>query len=166
METEQLRTALEDLNFSAAMPAEVLQQLAAACRLERVEAGQFLFRESGDNETLYLIREGRLALEMNIPGQGQVRILTLGPGEMAGWSALLGKGRMTATAVAVRDTDLIAAASSELLELCESNHQFGFYMMRQMADALSKRLVATRLQLLDLFADAPTAQNALRDQAE
>lgn len=94
---------------------------------------------------------------MNVPGRGAVRILTLGPGEMAGWSALLDQGKMTASAVAVQDSEVIVAAADKLRQLCETNHDFGYHLMRQMAAALSERLVATRLQLLDLFADAPPA---------
>lgn len=155
MDTSQLEYILEELQFSAGMPSEALGQLAAESKLEHAPAGTVLFREGSRNRNLYLIRSGRLALEMNVPGRGAVRILTLGPGEMAGWSALLDQGKMTASALAVQDSEVIVAAADKLRQLCETNHDFGYHLMRQMAAALSERLVATRLQLLDLFADAP-----------
>lgn len=155
MDTSQLKYVLEELHFSAGMPSEVLGQLATESTIQQARAGSVLFREGTHNQNLYLIRSGRLGLEMNVPGRGAVRILTLGPGEMAGWSALLDQGKMTASARAVRDTEVIVAAADKLRQLCETNHDFGYHLMRQMAEALSKRLVATRLQLLDLFSDAP-----------
>lgn len=155
MDAKQLQYVLEELRFSAQMPRDVLDQLAAASTIAQVRAGAVVFREGTKNDNLYLVRSGRVGLEMNVPGRGTVRILTVGPGEMVGWSALLDNGKMTASAVAVEDIEVVVAPADKLRELCDSNRDFGFHLMRQMADALSKRLVATRLQLLDLFADAP-----------
>lgn len=166
MDTNQLKYVLEELRFSAVFPPEVLDDLAAASTIQQVSAGTVVFRESGANDNLYLLRSGRLALEMNVPGRGAVRILTIGPGEMVGWSALLGQGKMTASAVAVEDAELVVAPADSLRELCKANDEFGHQMMRQMADALSKRLVATRLQLLDLFADTPSAVPANKLEGE
>ena len=62
---------------------------------------------------------------------------------------------MTASAIALEESEVVVAAAERLRELCDTDHDFGYHMMRQMVAALSKRLVATRLQLLDLFADDP-----------
>lgn len=159
MDTSQLKYILEELHFSAGMPREVLEQLAGESTVQQVPAGTVVFREGSPNQNLYLIRNGRLALEMNVPGRGPVPILTLGPGEMVGWSALLNQGKMTASALAVQETEVVVAAAQQLHQLCEANHDFGYHLMRQMADALSQRLVATRLQLLDLFADAASVNS-------
>jgi CRP/FNR family cyclic AMP-dependent transcriptional regulator len=155
MDAGELKCILAELRFSAELPTEAIDQLADTTTIRSVSAGQIVFREGGTSGSLFLIRGGRIALEMNVPGRDVVRILTLGPGEMMGWSALLSQGRMTTSAVAVQDSELVVVAADKLQELCEVNHEFGFHLMRQMAAALSQRLVATRLQLLDLFADAP-----------
>jgi len=161
MDTNQLRFVLEELSFSADLPAAFLSQLAVDATLEQAPAGGLLFREGSQNDNLYLVRSGRLALEMNVLGRGAVRILTLGPGEMVGWSSLLNEGKMTASAVAVEDTEVVVAPADKLRALSEANHDFGFHLMRQMAAALSMRLVATRFQLLDLFADSsPTTSDS------
>lgn len=60
---------------------------------------------------------------------------------------------MTSTAVALQPVKTIAFDGDALRQLCERNHEIGYYVMRQLETALSHRLVATRLQLLDLFAD-------------
>ena len=159
METNQLKFILEELRFSAALPADAVEQIAAGASLQRLAAGEFLFREGRANHNLYLVRRGLVALEMQVPQRGAVRILTVGPGEMVGWSALLDQGRMTASAIAIEDTEVVVSPADRLQELCATNAEFGYHLMRQMADALSKRLVATRLQLLDLFADTTGIQS-------
>jgi hypothetical protein len=60
---------------------------------------------------------------------------------------------MTTSAVAQEDTQVIAICAADLLALCESDPVFGYQLMQRVALALANRLVATRLQLLDLFAD-------------
>ena len=50
---------------------------------------------------------------------------------------------------------MAAIPADRLLSLCEQDAEFGQHVMRWMAQSLSNRLVATRLQLLDLFAAHP-----------
>lgn len=158
MDTNELTYILQELQFSAKLPLDVLEQLAEEASLRTISAGTVVFHEGTIDDNLYLVRNGRLALDMNVPGRGAVRILTLGRGEMFGWSSLMDHGKMTASAIAVEDTEILVAPAEKLRQLCEANCEFGYHLMRQMATALSRRLVSTRLQLLDLFADA-TAGN-------
>jgi CRP-like cAMP-binding protein len=73
---------------------------------------------------------------------------------MVAWSALLGGGRMTTSAIAVENTQVLSLPAADVTALCESNHAFGYYLMRRMSQALADRLIATRLQLLDLFSES------------
>ena len=77
--------------------------------------------------------------------------MTLGPGDLLAWSALLGERRMTATAIATSPARLLAASAPDLKALCDADHEFGYELMQGMAQALAKRLTATRLQLLNLY---------------
>jgi CRP-like cAMP-binding protein len=64
---------------------------------------------------------------------------------------MVGGATMVATAIAIDDCELAAASADELRRLCETDLEFGYYFMRQLAKALARRLLAARLQLLDLF---------------
>lgn len=151
MAHSSLRPCLDELRFTADLPAAMLDRLAEIASLQRFAAGAVLFREGAHHESLYLLCSGRVAIEMRVPGRGNVRIMSLGPGDVVGWSALLGGGPMTASAVALEPCEVLAIPGAELAALCASDHELGHALMRQMATALSRRLVATRLQLLDLF---------------
>jgi hypothetical protein len=48
---------------------------------------------------------------------------------------------------------LVAFDASELRRMCEEDHDFGYYVMRRMANLVAGRLLTTRLQLLDMFAN-------------
>ncbi len=159
---EVLKETLRALGFSADLPERVLDELATVCAMVDFPEGSTIFQEGAENHFLFVIQSGKVGLDMYIPSRGRVRILSVGPGEMLAWSALLGEGRMTATAVAVEDTRAVAASAKKLRELCETNHEVGYQLMSRMAKSLSQRLVATRLQLLDLFADSAVTHSRPR----
>jgi len=48
-------------------------------------------------------------------------------------------------------TRAIAADGRQLLAICEQHPRFGYEFMKRAALALSRRLNATRLQLLDVY---------------
>ncbi len=153
MDTPVLIQVLQQLRFSETLPDHVLERVAAAASLRGFPADTILFREGGQNDQLMVVSVGSVALDMNVPGRGEVRIMSLGPGNVVAWSALLGGGRMTASAVALEDTQVVQIPAADLLAICDTDALFGYHLMRRVATALAERLVATRLQLLDLFAD-------------
>lgn len=114
--------------------------------------GAVLFTEGCLHPDFHLVMEGHVRLEMAVPNRGRVPLLTVGPGDVLAWSALLSHGRMTTSAVALEKVSTVAFDGSRLQQLCELHPEIGFQIMRQLAASLSRRLLATRLQLLDLFA--------------
>lgn len=144
---EQLAT----LQFTAGLSKNVRKELAKLACLRSFPVGEFLCREGESTPELFLIVSGHAGLDMFVPGRGQVRLLTLGPGEILAWSAVVGNHGATATGVATEDMRAIVFPDSALRVLCETNHNVGYEVMRELARAISRRLVATRLQSLDLF---------------
>ena len=132
----------------------MLEKLAPLSTVESMAAQSVLFEEGTLCDRIFFVIDGIVALDMAVPRRDSTRILTVGAGEVLAWSALLSDQRMTATATALSDGRLVSIAAQPLRELCDADHEIGFAIMRCMACALSRRLLATRLQLLDLFADA------------
>ncbi|MCA9178040.1 MAG: cyclic nucleotide-binding domain-containing protein [Planctomycetales bacterium] len=153
MDAAKMKGMLRELRFSADLPDSLLEQLAEEMQEVSIPAGSTVFREGAENHSLYLVIHGHFTLSMNVPGRGAVPILTVGEGEMFGWSSLLGEGKMTTSAVATEDSLCLVVEAAKLHELSEADAAFGYHLMRRMAGAVSSRLIATRLQLLDLFGD-------------
>jgi CRP/FNR family transcriptional regulator, cyclic AMP receptor protein len=150
---QDVRKMLASLELTEGMPDSAIDQLAAIAQLNAYPAGRVLFYESDRHDHLHVLCDGLVTMEMRVPGHGIQKILTLGRGELLAWSALLSDGVMTTSAIVTEDTTLIELPTERLKTLCEQNHELGYYVMRQVAISLARRLVATRLQLLDLFAD-------------
>lgn len=141
---------LEGLCFLRGIGEDYLRQIASITVMKEIVAGTAVFREGDHEGHIYIVTDGRVALEIKGPA-GPVRILTVGPGELLGWSPLLGNGRTTATARALTSCKLLALSAPQALALSEHNPRLGMELFRRTAFALAQRLSATRLQLLDVY---------------
>jgi CRP-like cAMP-binding protein len=151
---------LREVGLFADLDDPALAELTGIAHVEDHPAGTTLFREGGRNANLGFVVDGHVALEMHVPRGGATRILTIGPGQLLAWSALLGDGTMTATAIVQENVRMVVFPADKLRQLCESNHDIGYRVMKQMAISVSRRLLATRLQLLDLFAETDPVAHA------
>ena len=73
-----------------------------------------IYREGDPASPLYLVEEGLVALEMVVPGRGPITILTVGPGEIFGWSSLFYQRPKTSAARALTPTRAEALDSARL----------------------------------------------------
>jgi CRP-like cAMP-binding protein len=129
----------------------IISALCAIASMAEFPTGTVIFSEGDLDDRLYFLSKGTVSLEMATPRGGKQRILTIGAGDLLAWSGLLGDGRMTSTATALEPIRMIEFWADPLRELCDSNHEVGYVVMSRVAKALSRRLLATRLQLLDLY---------------
>lgn len=134
-----------------ALPATCRAELESIATLKDWPPGALLFKEGAECSHIYLLLDGHVRLEMLVRDRGRVPLMTAGAGDLVGWSPLFGIHAMTATALALKPTQTLTFDGKQLRELCSTNHEVGYYVMRNIALALSERLLATRLQLLDLF---------------
>ncbi len=127
------------------------ESLAELAAVEHFDSGSTIFREGERHPFVYWVIDGQVSLEMS-SGEKTLRpLLTLVKGDLLAWSALLTDRRMSATAKAIIPTRLLQFETLWLLDLCEQNHEVGYRVMQHLAAQLAQRLLATRLQLLDLF---------------
>ena len=144
----EILTALRGMRFLHDIEDQHLEALAPLAELRKFAPGTVLFREGQSHPNIYLMIEGSVALDFRFSN----RVLqTVGPGELLGWTPILGQAEMTATARVLEPTQAVAIRASQLIALCEHNPRFGFEFMRQTARALSRRLNNTKLQLLDVY---------------
>jgi CRP-like cAMP-binding protein len=142
--------------FAGLAPAQ-LDLIAGCGHNDRAQAGAFLFREGAPAQRFYLIRSGTVALEVHAPGRGQLRIETLGPGEVVGWSWLFSPYQWQLDARVLEPTGLVVFDAACLRGKADADHELGYQLMSRFAAVIVDRLQATRLQLLDVYGDARAA---------
>ncbi len=140
---------LEDLTFCQGLVPEHLYTIARAARLQEHLPGKVLFREGHESPYVYLLLQGEVSLEIEVPGEGPLSVQAVGAGELLGWSPLLGLGPMTATARTTTRCRLATLAAADVLALSKQDPLFGEEFLRRTAATLSQRLRALRLQVLE-----------------
>jgi CRP-like cAMP-binding protein len=151
MSKNLLTQTLQEIQFLRDMAPEHLEQIANNARIREFDESDVVFREGDAAENIYLVVFGNVSLEICAAGSGCKQILTLGPGELLGWSALLGQSRYTARARTPELARLVEINVPQLMKICDRDPQFGYELMRRTALALASRLSATRMQLIDAY---------------
>lgn len=155
-EEQELVKALQAIPWFQVMSPEHFTKIVNIAKIVKYEPGQVIFHEGDREDYLYVVLEGRVAIEITIPGRGRIRILTADAMDEVGWSSVTPVVRQrTAGARAVLPCRLVAFDASELRRLCDEDHDFGYFVMRRLANVVAGRLMTTRLQLLDMFANPP-----------
>jgi CRP-like cAMP-binding protein len=142
--------------FAGLEPGQL--ELIAGCGANRVfEAGEYLAREGDPADAFFVVRHGRVALEVAAPGRGALMISTLGEGAVVGWSWLFPPHRWSFDARALERTRTVAFDGACLRGKCEADKALGYELMQRFAAVILDRLQATRLQLLDVYGE-PAAE--------
>jgi CRP/FNR family cyclic AMP-dependent transcriptional regulator len=131
---------------------EHVKVIAGVSSVRPFQEGQEIFHEGDPRDFLYIVLEGRVALEMHIPSHGRLRILTVEPQEVFGWSSVSDvASKRTVTARVVAPAKLLAIDAGRLKQECEKDPVLGYAVMHHVANVIAGRLLVTRLQLLDMF---------------
>lgn len=148
---ETLERLLGEHPFFAGLD-EGFCKLASGCAKNmRFEAGQYVFHEGEAADQFYLLREGRVSLQISAPGRGAATFLTVGPGEVFGVAWIIPPYRWTYDARALERARVIAMDAACLRRKCDADHHLGYELMKRLTPVLVDRLHATRLQMLDIY---------------
>jgi CRP-like cAMP-binding protein len=148
---ETLEPILAKHPFLEGLEPKFLTPLVGCAANVRFEPGKFLFRDGELANRFYLIRTGKVAIEIDVPGRGAVVIQTLSDGEVLGWSWLIPPYRWRFSGRAVDPTLAIALDAACLRGKLDSDHDLGYALLKRFAPIIAQRVEATRLQLLDLY---------------
>jgi CRP/FNR family transcriptional regulator, cyclic AMP receptor protein len=148
-----LEPLLRRQEFFARLDPEYLALIAGCARNVAFPDGTFLFREGTAADRFYLLTEGMVALEIAAPGR-VVTVQTLREGEVAGFSWLMGPHEWQFDGRTVGRVRAIEMDGTCLRAKCESDPRLGYDLMRRFARLATRRLQATRLQILDVYGHA------------
>lgn len=148
---ESLERILAEHPFFSDLDRRYLPLVTGCASNVRYPAGAYLFREGGEAEQFFLIREGKVALEVIPPNRAPITIQTVGEGEVVGWSWLIPPYKWHFDAKAVEPVRAFTLDGTCLRAKCEEDHDLGYAFLKRFAALTAQRLQATRLQLLDVY---------------
>ena len=155
--TQTLLQVLQAHPFVAEFRPEHAARLAALAKPVHFDANQVIFHEGDDYSVFYLLGQGMVALELEVPGH-VLRVQTLYAGDELDWSAVLPHAGKHFQARALAPVSALAFEGEQLLASFKSDPEFGLAFMLRLMGVVSERLRAARLQLLDMY--SPVAKAA------
>ena len=149
---ETLERIIAEHPFFTGLEVRHIDLLVGCASNVRFRAGDYVFKEGSEANEFYLIREGKVAVEIFAPQRRPIVVETLGEGEILGWSWLLPPYVWKFHAHAMEATRAIALDGKCLRGKCEENHDLGYLILKRFAQIIERRLEAARFQLLDIYA--------------
>ena len=136
--------------FTGMSPAHL--ELIAGCGHNEVfEAGSYLMREGDRADRFYVLRRGRVAMEIFVPQRGALMVETVGPGDLVGWSWLTPPFRVHLDTRVLEEAHALSFDAACLRGKCDDDAELGYELMRRFIPVIVERLQATRVRLLDVY---------------
>ncbi|MCJ7619854.1 MAG: ATP-binding protein [Anaerolineae bacterium] len=147
-----------------------LERIAEICREETHPAGSLIIEEGEPAERLYVLREGRVALEMGVriwPERRvrQMRVETLNAGQPFGLSTLTDSDLRTMSARAVDRCRSITLGGQDLRRLMDSDPVMGYEINAGLSNVLAERLRYTRLSLTEFLGQSQVAEEQTPEES-
>ena len=150
MNITSIRDLLAEQLALRGLEASDLELMSGCGHNEVFEAGAFVARENDEANRFYVVREGKVALEVHAP-TGPLLIETIGAGDLVGWSWLFPPYRWVYDVEALERTHAVVIEAACLRDKCDADPAFGYRVMTRFARVMVGRLQANRLRLLDLY---------------
>jgi CRP-like cAMP-binding protein len=135
----------------AGLGSEDLSLIAGCAQNVGFDDGELLFREGEPADTFYVVRRGRVSLELHTPERGGLVIDTIEPGEVVGWSWLFEPYVWHFDARAAGPLRAIAFDGACLRGKCDDDKELGYELMKRFAQVMIDRLQHARVRLLDVY---------------
>ena len=140
--------------FFAGLDDEAIALVTGCAVNAHLRPGEYLFHEGQSADTFYVVRHGRVAIQMRLPTEAAV-LDSAREGDVVGWSWLVPPYRWTFDAVATEETSLVSIDGACLRGKCESDPALGYALLQRVVQVMSTRLHSARVRLLDLYGKRP-----------
>lgn len=146
------RTHLEASSLFAGLAGNpALGELAASCEVHRAAAGDLVFGEGTEGDTMYVITRGRIRVEKRTHYRDTYTVTFLAAGDFFGEVALLNRERRSATCVAETDCEFVVVSRQAFLAFGDLHPREGLLLTRKIASHLADRLLSANDDVITLF---------------
>jgi CRP/FNR family transcriptional regulator, cyclic AMP receptor protein len=159
MHAETMEELLGSHPFFAGLSADAIRLVAGCASNVHFAQGEYIFSQGEAASRFYVLRHGRVALEIHSPERGPLVIDTMDEGEVLGWSWLVPPYQYFGDARAVTPVSATVLDGACLRGKCEADAELGYQLLKRVTTVMYKRLQSTRVRVLDLY--GPEAARAL-----
>ncbi|MHA1157990.1 MAG: Crp/Fnr family transcriptional regulator [Alphaproteobacteria bacterium] len=152
MDTRPIAALLGEHPLFAGFDEETMTFLAGCATNHHFPVDKFLFRADQPADQFYLVRSGDVVLELDMTGRKRLVVQSIHSGEVVGASWMLPPYRWRFDARAVDDVRAIGIDATCLRDKCDGNPELGYQIFKRFLPIVADRLLAARVQLVDLYA--------------
>lgn len=151
MSIRTLEQTLPGHPFFEGFDDDVIALLAGCAQNVHFRPDELVFRAGQPAQHFYLVRSGRVAIQVHEIAGGANIIDTVDEGEVLGFSWLVPPYRWIFDARATVDTSAVSFDAECLRSKCDADPAVGYALLSRVALIMHDRLEAARLRLLDLY---------------
>jgi CRP-like cAMP-binding protein len=130
---------LKQIDMMGYLTDEMLQKLVPITDLLRFDEDEFIFRQGDQADRLYMLKEGKVLLELGVSDTITVFLSSLKPGYAFGWSAMLEDTTYTLNALCSERCQVLSIRAEKLKAILEDDHTMGFILSRRLLVLMKKR---------------------------
>jgi len=138
-----------------------LEQILPITSLHKFREEEVVFKEGDKADTFYMLRRGKILLEVDISEIISMSLGSVKTGLSFGWSALMNDSSYTSHAICSEPCEVIAVSGEEFLTLLRKDHTVGYHVMEGVARIIGDRLERRTSQFLMVMKKHPDIQKLL-----
>lgn len=146
-----IKDLLKEHHFFKDLDTKDMRTIAGCGQNIIFKKGEMICREDEPADMFYIIRTGKVTIDIHAPGQGNITIQTIQEGDVLGFSWIIPPYKWRFNARVVDEVHVVALDGKCLRGKCEEDHHMGYELLKRFSSVLAQRLEMTRLQLLDIY---------------
>ena len=149
MSNQSIIEYLSAHEFFSELSEDVLKFLSECASTRTIKKGQILFRQDERADKFFVVRNGRISIQIPALMGPTLEIQTLGKDQILGWSWLISPYQWNFQAKTEEDSELLEFDGTAILARCEQEPKFGYELLKMFAGLMSERLDAVRQKMMD-----------------
>ena len=149
MSNQSITEYLSAHEFFSEFSDDVLKFLCECSSMCEIKKGQILFRQGEHADKFYVVRSGRISIQMPAIMGPTLEIQAVEEDQVLGWSWLISPYRWNFQTKAEEDSELLQFDGTAILARCEQEPKFGYELLKKFAGLMSVRLNAARQKMMD-----------------
>ena len=135
--------------FFSEFSDDVLKFLCECSSMREIKKGQILFLQGEHADKFYIVRSGRISIQMPAIMGPTLEIQAVDEDQVLGWSWLISPYQWNFQTKAEDDSELLQFDGAAILEQCELDPKLGFELVKKFAALMTVGLNAARLKMMD-----------------
>ena len=149
MSNQSITEYLSAHEFFSQFRDDDLKFLCECSSMREIKKGQILFRQGEHADKFYVVRSGRISIQMPAIMGPTLEIQAVDEGQVLGWSWLISPYKWNFQTKAEEDSELLQFDGAAILARCEQEPKFGYELLKKFAALMSDGLNAARQKMME-----------------